>query len=274
MNSLKMFRPFLREPAKHLLRLIREKEYRRYYYLVMRYGNEPRYSKRTVQVGKLKLSVPDIASFLSAYREIFVENIYAFNCKSASPLILDCGANVGLSILYYKERFPLSRVVAYEADPEIFAMLRDNIDANAIEGVDLVRRAVWSTAGCAEFAMEGADGGRIGEQDCKRTVLVETESLSSILAGRDFDFVKIDIEGAEIEAFLSGEIPLDRLHRVFVEYHSFVDRPQRLGQLLDLFEKDGFRVHIHPPFILPTPFLGIRDKDGMDMQLNLFFWRG
>jgi len=85
--------------------------------------------------------------------------------------------------------------------------------------------------------------------------------------------VKIDIEGAETEVLLTGELPLKRLRNVFVEFHSFQDKPQNLGKLLSLFESNGFRVHIHPVFISPIPFLGVKTSYGMDMQLNLFFWK-
>lgn len=274
MFSLNFFRPFLREPGKHLLRLLRDAEYRRYYLTVLCYGGDPRYRRRTLRIGDLVLRVPDIDSFLYAYREIFVEKIYAFECDSGSPWILDCGANIGLSVLYYKQRFPGAKILAYEPDPEIFALLRDNIETNRVEGVELVQRAVWSSPGKIEFATEGADGGRIGPVGRKTPIEVETESLASILTRGPFDFVKIDIEGAEVDAFLTGEISLDGLSKVFVEYHSFADKAQRLGELLALFERAGFRVHIHPPFTVPTPFLGIEAKGGMDMQLNLFFWRG
>ena len=105
------------------------------------------------------------------------------------------------------------------------------------------------------------------------TIDVQTEEFVSIIRDQRFDFVKIDIEGAETSVILSASNLLTRLQRVFVEFHSFVDRRQCLGDLISAFENAGFRVHIHPPFISKSPFCGVKESNGMDMQLNLFFWK-
>jgi uncharacterized protein YfeS len=39
--------------------------------------------------------VPDALSFIWQFKEIFVEEYYRFEAKSESPVIYDCGANVG-----------------------------------------------------------------------------------------------------------------------------------------------------------------------------------
>ena len=265
--------PFWSGAAKHLYRLLFEPEYRRYYLLFLQYGGTPRYHKRVICVHGWKLIVPDVASFFSAYREIFLEEIYAFPAERINPVILDCGANIGLSVLYFKNKYPQAKIIAYEADPEIFAVLQENLLTNGITDVELHNKAVWSTETTVDFTREGADGGRIDSGLGKNIVPVPAVGLASIFQNRTFDFVKIDIEGAEVEALRDGDAYLDRLHYVFVEFHSFVDRQQELGNLISKFERHGFRVHIHPPFISKKPFLGTQEQGGMDMQLNLFFWK-
>lgn len=267
------FRPFWHEAAKHLYRLLFDTKYRRYFWLVAKYGATPRYHQREISVHGWKLLIPDIASFFTAYREIFVEEIYAFPSQRPDPHILDCGANIGISVLYFKQKYPQARIIAYEADPGIFAVLQQNIKGNGITDVELHNKAVWSSETNVQFNVEGADGGRIGRESGGNSVFVPTVGLASLVRDRSFDFVKIDIEGAEVEVLRDGDAYLDRLQYVFVEFHSFIDRQQELGSLINGFERHGFRVHVHPPFIAKSPFLGIAGHDGMDMQLNLFFWK-
>src|SRR4051812_21340124 len=53
--------------------------------------------------GQHNFDLIDGASFCSSYKEIFQRQIYAFHATSRSPRIVDGGANVGVSILYFKK---------------------------------------------------------------------------------------------------------------------------------------------------------------------------
>jgi len=265
--------PFWYQAARHVYRLLREEEYRRYWWLVLRYGGTPRYSRRTVSLQGWKLCVPDVASFLSAYREIFVEEIYAFPATSETPAILDGGANIGVGVMYFKKRYPRAAVVAYEPDPALFETLTQNLEANGITGVELHNAALWSADTSLDFSVEGADSGRVNVGQDGNIVRVAAVSLASVLAQRRYEFVKLDIEGAEVEALKGCESLLSCSSFYFVEFHSFLHRGQELGWLIDTFERSGFRVHIHPPLTAKKPYFGIPGVNGMDMQLNLFFWK-
>src|SRR5438128_1359887 len=52
-----------------------------------------------------KVKVPDATTFLNSVREIFVDEIYKFETNNPKTII-DCGANVGLSAIYFKRLFP------------------------------------------------------------------------------------------------------------------------------------------------------------------------
>ena len=273
-DPIGLLKPFWYDAAKNVYRALFEKEFRHYLWLILKYGRTRRYTRLTVTVHGWKMTIPDIASFFSAYREIFVEEIYSFPSENRKPVVLDCGANIGLSILYLKTKYPLAEVIAYEADPTIFQYLKHNMEANGITGVELHNIAIWSSDRSIEFSVEGADGGRVSVEKDNNIISVPAVSLAAILEGRKFDFIKLDIEGAEVPALNGCERYLSKTDYVFVEFHSFAHRKQDLGWIIDMFERSGFRVHIHPPFIAKRPFEGIHDQNGMDMQLNLFFWKG
>ncbi len=262
------------DAAKHLYRLLFNVEYRRFFWLVAKYGRTPRYRQRNIRVQGWNLIVPDVASFFSAYREIFIEQIYAFPSASKAPVVLDCGANIGVSILYFKKLYPSAKVIAYEADPTIFGFLQANMQKNDITDVELHNVAIWSSEMTVEFNVEGADGGRINVGNDRNVIAVQAISLESVVQQHKFDFIKLDIEGAETDALAGSMKYLDRVPFVFVEFHSFQGKKQKLGKLINDFERLGFRVHVHPPFTQKTPFMGMQDNMGMDMQLNLFFWKG
>jgi hypothetical protein len=94
-----------------------------------------------------------------------------------------------------------------------------------------------------------------------------------LLGDGPVDLLKMDIEGAECDVLAGQDAALARVKRVFVEYHSYAKKPQRLDELLALFRRAGFRVQIHPELISPRPFVARADEDGMDHRLNIYAWR-
>src|SRR5271169_1281292 len=63
------------------------------------------------------------------FEEIFLTGDYFFSTTTSSPNILDCGSNIGMSILYFKNLYPDARILGFEPDPDTFGMLRRNVEA-------------------------------------------------------------------------------------------------------------------------------------------------
>jgi hypothetical protein len=67
--------------------------------------------------------INDGPNFYILYKDIFIHRIYHFEAQRPDPLILDCGSNIGMSILYFKHIYPRARVIGFEPDPAIFPYL-------------------------------------------------------------------------------------------------------------------------------------------------------
>jgi FkbM family methyltransferase len=224
----------------------------------------------------------DAASFLSMYREIFYRGVYAFKTDSSPPRILDCGANVGLSVLYWKQRFPNARITAFEPDPDVFEVLAWNCERHAHDDITLVRKGVWKREGDLTFYQQGADGGFLEDPD---STSIPEEQLTTVPVVRlrnyldeAVDLLKIDIEGAEVDVLLDCEGALDQVERLFVEYHSFVGKPQRIDELLRVLRDADFRLHIQPELVATRPFVDQIENSStehghMDHRLNIFAYR-
>jgi len=265
--------PFVVEPVKHAKRLATDRNYRAYSFLATRMAGTPRYTRRTVRVQGREIAVPDVASFLSTYRELFVEQMYRFEFPGPAPRILDLGANIGLSVLYFKELFPEARITAYEAEPAIFAYLEQNVRAQGLSGVKLVQGAVWHEDGELSFHAEGSDGGRIASDGKPGNVSVPAFDIRGILAAEAFDVLKMDIEGAEASVMEACRGLLDGFRYVFVEFHSAPGSPQRLHAILDVLSQAGFRYYLEGVHNIPSPFYHLPVYGGFDLQLNIFAWR-
>jgi FkbM family methyltransferase len=223
-----------------------------------------------------RLRLSHAGSFEGMHREIFGRDSFRFESTSSSPRILDCGANVGLASIYLGQRHPQARITAFEADPAIAALARENLDTFGLQHVELVAAAVSDHDGTVTFSATGDLAGRIGStrglQSPKRHE-VPAVRLAPYLE-EPVDFLKMDIEGAEEAVLVSVADRLHNVQRLFVEYHGFAGEAQRLPEFLTLLSYVGFRYYITTAYdFRRKPFLDIGDHCGMDVQLNIFCTR-
>lgn len=229
----------------------------------------PRYQQAEIELFGQPFRVADGMSFYYSYKEIFQNEIYRFLSARPDPVILDCGSNYGASIVYFKSVFPKARITGIEADPNIFKLLSWNIGKQSFTDVVLLNKAVAPDAGVVQFHSEGADGGRIHALEaCHVVHQVEAVVLDSLIEG-PVDFLKMDIEGAEVDVICSSA-RLGQVGSIFIEYHSFEHSPQRLGAMLEHLASNGFRYYIHTQFCAGQPLIEKKSSLGMDLQLNIF----
>jgi FkbM family methyltransferase len=229
----------------------------------------PRFDVRAEQLLGRPFYIADTLSFYSSFREIFQQEIYRFHATSHAPVIVDCGANYGVSVVYFKQIFPDAKVIAVEADPEIFALLQWNVAVHDLADVTLINKVVAAQAGQVQFHREGADAGRMHFMAGAKGVLtLPTIALDELLT-QSVDFLKIDIEGAETEV-LAASRRLDRVGQLMVEYHSFADSPQELPRLLSALTEAGFRYYVQTQYCPRQPLTKTTAHLGMDLQLNIF----
>ena len=269
-----IIKPIFWEPAKHIYLMATDDRYRTYNCLESRLRRIPRFTPCNTNIHGWDLMIPDSASFLSAFKEIFVQEIYAFKADISSPKILDLGANIGLSVLYFKRLYPKAEITAFEADPKIFQYLMKNVHGNGYTDVKLINKAAWHEDGIVKFCYEGADGGRVAYPGDEDLVEIDAVDISEFLKDREFDFLKMDIEGAEEFVFPACKGYLPGMRFVFIEYHSKAGQSQSLDKIISIMTAASFRIHVHSVISSPSPFVELKVESGFDMQLNIFAWRG
>lgn len=214
-------------------------------------------------------------SFVHSVDEIFEEEVYKFNSEREDPYIIDCGANIGLSIIYFKKLFPKAKILAFEPDEKIFDLLEQNIATYPhLHEITLKKEAVWINDTELSFFSEGAlAGSSVVDFGKKNNIIkVQATDLKKYL-GEPIDFLKMDIEGAENTVIFDIADYLVNVKNLFLEYHGLLNEPQNLGEILNLLKKQGFEYYIRVagntlnfPFCneVPTTF---------NQQLNIFCYR-
>jgi len=230
--------------------------------------------KGFVEMDGAKFQFHDAGSFFVTYEEIITDKIYQFNTTSANPLIIDCGANMGLSVLYFSKTYPNAKIIAFEPEEDIFPVLESNVKAYNLQNVTLHKKAVWDEVTTLKFFTDKGMGGSVtNTYKDQEPTLVETVPLADFLYEK-VDFLKMDIEGAEYKVLKSCSHLLPNVQHLFVEYHSFINEEQHLDDLLLLLKQAGFRYHLKQSFSRQHPFTDtILACENMDMAITVFAYR-
>jgi FkbM family methyltransferase len=192
-----------------------------------------------------RIRITDGPNAYMQLKDVFVRGNYRFTTDRPDPLIIDGGSNMGISILGFKRDHPGCRVIGFEPDPQIFRLLEDNLARNgAAEGVTLVQAGLAKQEGTIGFAADGSSGGRIDQGSGGSSIRVVR--LSDYLC-EPVDFLKLNIEGEELPVLqeCADAGMLSNVRKLVVEHHGWRQGPQRLGDLLNLLDRQGFRYLVH-----------------------------
>jgi FkbM family methyltransferase len=210
---------------------------------------------------------------LHTYHDIFENEIYRFTPVSKNPLIIDCGSNIGLSVIYFKQAYPTSKVLAFEPDAGNFELLQKNAINNRLKDVQLNFAAVWTLDGMISFESNASEASHIAQGGNGHEV--KSVSLNKILSEYEtIDFLKMDIEGAEWDVIRDCRTNLHKVKNLFLEYHGRVDEVSKLNELLNIVQEAGFMVYVrNAADNLDHPFVDKRTQAAYDVQLNLFCYK-
>ena len=194
------------------------------------------------------------------FNEIFINQEYYFISKTNSPYIIDCGSNIGMSILYFKMLYPDSSILAFEPSEEVFSCLESNIRNNNLNSIIVNKIALSNKEGAIYFYYDKDNLDSLvssikQERMPKQKRTVEASVLSKYI-DRDVDFLKMDVEGAELEIIeeLSNKGKLNYVKQMVIEYHHHIVRDSDIfSKLLRLLEDAGFgyqiESHLQRPLI-------------------------
>jgi len=145
----------------------------------------------------------------------------------------DIGANIGFfSLLAARLVGPQGRVVAFEADPEVAARLREHIARNNCLWITAQEQAVWSESTTVSFARTDPATspdrglGHVVSGPADGTIQVDAISLDDFTRSQPApNFLKCDVEGTEVEVFRGAQRLLaEKRPGILCEMHSDENR--------------------------------------------------
>jgi len=176
------------------------------------------------------------------FDDIFVKGAYYWLYERIKPgtTLVDIGANIADSTLYFAMHPNVDRVLAFEPNPGTYGIARELVGKSPFrDKIVLKNQAVGAGngkivvdaeyAGDRMFSLKEKGGGK------GSTYEIETVMLNDIISGRRNIVIKSDCEGSEYRIF-SDAADLSDVYAIMLEYHSGI---QKLGKVLI---GKGFRV--------------------------------
>jgi FkbM family methyltransferase len=192
-------------------------------------------------------------SDLQVAEQIFIREEYKASMEliraclnlDEKPNIIDAGANIGCSALYFSAQFPMAQIAVLEPFSDNFKLLKRNLEENKVN-FNAYQAALWSGNAFLDFDM----GFRDGQEWSVRTVVQPAGKVKSIglndlfqdLKNEHIDILKVDIEGSEFEVFLNSSSNLSCLKKVRSMVMEIHDDAGDRQSLYSVFEAD-FETH-------------------------------
>jgi FkbM family methyltransferase len=166
-------------------------------------------------------------------------------------IVIDIGAHIGrYTITSSKQIGNTGKVVAIEADPDNFELLKRNIALNNLTNVLPLNYAVFSTRTRIKLYEQSASAKYNSVMltraaKTKNYVEVNADTLDSILKHNGINqvnWIKIDVEGAEFEVLKGSAETLSRENiSLLVEVHNIKD-PSHYRNIVDFLNHHNYEI--------------------------------
>lgn len=185
--------------------------------------------------------------------EIFDKKIYDIELATSTPTIFDVGAHIGLATIFFKQRYPLARITAFEPNPNTFPLLEENTYFNNIHNVTLHNVALGKQSSKRTLYIDSSNGGGFSTASFLKDawdgtqeslgIEVVTEPLSKYIIST-IDLMKIDVEGSEQEIIeeLEESGKIKNIKNIIIEFHP--TKKQDIEKVKSILQKNGFEIEI------------------------------
>ncbi len=154
---------------------------------------------------------------------IFVEEEYNIKPAKEPVFIIDAGANIGFTSLYFANRFPGARIIAIEPEESNFQLLQKN--TAAYPNIRCIKAGVWNSTTLlriknlekdSKWAFQVEETTESGPDTCEG---ISIDGLLLEEKKKEIDIAKIDIEGAEESLFAKNYQWLSKTNLIVIEFH-------------------------------------------------------
>lgn len=206
----------------------------------LKYGNPQKMNKL--------IKHRNFSSLYSRLSDQFIEDIYEMKFLKKGNVVIDAGAGYGVqTIVASKKVRNNGRVIAIEPSEDNLLCLNKNIELNKLKNVTVIQKGLWSKKDKLKFYLKPSPESHslvTRKNDVIKTIEIEVDTLDNILKDLKIDkvdFIKMDIEGAEIKALkgMKETLRSNNIKMSIASYH-IVDGQPTYKTIIPMMKKIGF----------------------------------
>jgi FkbM family methyltransferase len=176
--------------------------------------------------------------------EVFVAEVY--HCPqplqiSSVKRIVDVGANVGYTCIYWTRKYPEAQIEAFEPHPAHVNLIHRNLDLNHIKCVTLHAAAAFTEDGQAMLT-DAENCSTIVAGGTENLIPVPTVDFFSTVKEKPIDVLKIDIEGGEYSLLKDQRFAGLKVRCLVLEWHVTDEYPQGREWCINRLSELGYSV--------------------------------
>lgn len=179
---------------------------------------------------------------LFVFHEVFLSECYRLPqlWRDGVATIVDLGANVGLTTLFFTTYFPHAAYICVEPDPDNALLLQRNLSFLGPQ-ICIVEGAVSGQPGEVLFSNDRPSWGNAIDrqrQQGRRVCCYSMHEIVALSPTGNIDILKVDIEGEEQQVFRDSGDWLSYVGLIIIELHS----PYSCEMFTANMERAGFQV--------------------------------
>jgi len=178
-----------------------------------------------------------------------------------SEVMIDVGANTGYFAIYLAKKYYNAKIIAIEANPETCMILEKNCELNKLSNVNIHSLVVSEKEGKLTLYQTGVHSGANSifapdPSSHSEKVTVDSTTLDNLLAGKfnSIEWIKIDVEGAELSVLRGCPETLKITKKIFVEVHEHIlkQNNEKPEEIIEILKNNGFRIRLFSEFWNPN----------------------
>ena len=181
---------------------------------------------------------------------IATTNIYIekANLKKNGEVVLDLGSYCGTQTVYYSEAVgPNGLVIAFEPDNDSFNSLQLNVKQSVYKNIIIENKGVYSYNGVVSFTNTGGMASSISNDINQNSVNIDVVTLDSVATKYSLtrcDFIKMDIEGSEIEVLKSSKKFIEIYKPKFIIEPHYLNGNLNTLEIIEIFNSLNYETEI------------------------------
>lgn len=158
-------------------------------------------------------------------RQVLMEKHYDMPCPIIPKVIVDAGANIGMSAIFFANKYPDATIIAMEPESSNFQLLQKN--ASPYPQIRPLLAALWKEnrqinlidPDYGHHGFQTVEGNTTGSAQSELVQALTLDAVMSKMGLKTVDLLKIDIEGAEKEVFENSAKWIDKVKIIMAELH-------------------------------------------------------